>query len=99
MVRFDFVMEDADAENLLGFLNDTIVKDHEWIMKFIIKREKAVTPEEALDAQSFIDYYQNHITYVKDMVTKLCEGSSQVKEPCNCGYDTCDQCNDHLGWN
>jgi hypothetical protein len=71
MVHFDFVMDDRDAENLMGFMNDVIVKDHQHIIDFVIKREKAVTPEEALDAQSWVDYYQSHIEYVRKMITYM----------------------------
>ena len=78
MINFNFTVSDQDAENIMGFMNDAICKDHQQIMKFIIKRENAETDKERIDADNWVSYYRNHIKYVEELVTKM--GNTRVDD-------------------
>ena len=61
MIHFDFIVNDVDAENIMGCIQTEIVNCHMKIQKCIV----------AEDAQKVIDAYNSRIEYLEELKTRM----------------------------
>lgn len=59
-IKFEFTLEDADAENLFGCISACIVMSNERLMEAIAEGN-----------QSMQNVYRNDIAYLQNLKTKL----------------------------
>ena len=61
MIRFDFVVSDADAENIFAMMRDRIVENHVMITKMMAYP----------DQEGSIEEYRRDNEYIEDLMKKM----------------------------
>jgi uncharacterized protein YpmB len=61
MIHFDFILEDADAENLIGILRKQVTLNHVQLIKCFDKGE----------VPSVIDAYEKENKYIEYLISKM----------------------------
>lgn len=61
MIHFNFIVSDADAENIFSMIHDRINSNNMAIIKLIGKAGQ----------EPYIEAYQQHNEYVKDLIKKM----------------------------
>lgn len=60
MIHFDFTVSDADAENIIDCIQQTICKNHMKIMDFIIAKDDVM-----------VEHYKQDIEYLEGLIKRM----------------------------
>ncbi len=65
-VRFEFVMEDVDAENLMWAIRESALRNDEYIIKYMARQD--MTEEQK---EPYIKYFEDGKAYTLGLIEKM----------------------------
>lgn len=69
MIKFEFVLDDLDAENLVYAIRESALRNDEYIMEWQMKSHKGECSKETAD--SYIKWHKGNKDYLLGLITKM----------------------------
>jgi uncharacterized small protein (DUF1192 family) len=71
MIKFEFTVEDVDAENIMSCLSDRINKENMDIMDEMVKQHQSDDPSVKSECEARIAWLRASIEYTKGLKKKM----------------------------
>ena len=66
MIKFEFTMEDVDAENLMWAIRESALRNDEYIIKYMARQD--MTEEQK---EPYIKYFKDGKAYMLGLIEKM----------------------------
>jgi hypothetical protein len=70
-IKFEFVVSEVDAENIISALQDRISKESDNLLRLMITRSSKQDASEKEEISKELEWYKGSIEYTKGLIKKM----------------------------
>ena len=74
-IKFEFILNDMEAENLFQWLQESVCKCHDSILDEMVKQGV-----EGEDREAYIKWYRSHIKYIEAVKARMLEKQTRIDD-------------------